>query len=488
MNQHNKKLVVSSLFWKLMEQGGTQGIQFIIQIILARLLDPEQFGAIAIVLVFISIAKVFVQSGFNTALIQKKDADEEDFSSIFYLSLGIATLLYLIIFISAPLISNFYGDHRLLTVLRVLSLILFTGALNSIQNAYVSRNMLFNKLFKSSLGAMIISGILGVGAAYIGLGVWALVIQQLTNQISISIIMWFTVKWRPQFTFSPRKVRELFSFGWKLLVSSLLNVFYLEIRTLLIGRLYSSSSLGFYNRGEQFPKLIVGNIDGSIQSVMLPTMSVHQDDRKRAKGVMRRAIVTSSFLIFPMMIGIAVVAVPLVKIILTDKWLPAVPFLQIFCISYALIPIHTANLQAINAMGRSDIFLKLETIKKIIGLIILGISIPLGIYAIAIGQVVSGIIATFINAYPNRLLLDYSYKEQLIDIMPSALISVIMGGIVYMFNNFNIDDWQVLILQVFGGIAIYIGLAKVFKIESIKYLTNTLKQLILDRNRRKSNK
>lgn len=488
MNQHNKKLVLSSLFWKLMERVGTQGIQFIIQIILARLLEPEQFGTVAIVLVFISIARVFVQSGFNTALIQKKDADEEDFSSIFYLSLGFATLLYLIIFISAPFISNFYGDHILLSVLRVLSLILFTGALNSIQNAYVSRNMLFNKLFKSSIGAMIISGILGVCAAYIGLGLWALVIQQLTNQISISIIMWFTVEWRPKFSFSIRKVRELFSFGWKLLVSSLLNVFYLEIRTLLIGRLYSSSSLGFYNRGEHFPKLVVDNIDGSIQSVMLPTISAHQDDRKRTKEVMRRAIVTSSFMIFPMMIGIAVVAEPLVRIILTDKWLPAVPFLRIFCISYALIPIHTANLQAINAMGRSDIFLKLETIKKIIGLIILGISIPLGIYAIAIGQVVSGIIATFINAYPNRQLLDYSYKDQLIDIIPSAIISIIMGGIVYMFNYFNLDDWQVLILQVFGGIAIYIGLAKVFKIESVKYLTNTLIELIQDRKKRKSNK
>lgn len=474
-----KSKVLSSLFWKLMERGGTQGIQFLIQIVLARLLSPEQFGTIAIVMVFVHFAQVFVQSGFNTALIQKKDADEEDFSSVFYLSLGIAGLLYFIIFISAPFIANFYTDPILIPVLRVLSLILFTGALNSIQNAYVSRNLLFKKLFKSSLGAMLISGILGVGAAYIGLGIWALVIQQISNQISISIIMWFNVKWRPKLLFSFRQVKVLFSFGWKLLASSLLNVFELEIRTLFIGRLYSSSSLGFYNRGEQFPKLVVNNINGSIQSVMLPTLSAQQNNIKRAKEIMRRSIVTSSFLIFPMMIGMAVVAESLVIIVLREKWLPAVPFLQIFSISYALIPIHTANLQAINAMGRSDIFLKLELIKKVIGLTILVVSIPLGVYAIAIGQVVSGITATFINAYPNKQLLNYSYNEQLMDIMPSFFIALIMGGVVYTFNYLNISEGLILVLQVFAGMVIYLGLAKIFKIESFGYLVNTIRQLMI---------
>ena len=464
-----------------MERGGTQGIQFIVQIVLARLLVPEQFGTLAIVMVFVNLAQVFVQSGFNTALIQKKDADEEDFSSIFYLSLGIAGILYTIIFVAAPTISVFYRDPILVPILRVLALILFTGALNSIQNAYIARNLMFKKLFKSSVGAIVISGTLGVIAAYFGLGVWALVIQQLTNQVAISVIMWITVKWRPKLVFSIQKVRELFSFGWKLLASSLLNVFYLEIRTLFIGRLYSSSALGFYNRGEQFPKLIVNNINGSIQSVMLPTLSAQQDNKKRAKEMMRRAIVTSSFLIFPMMIGMAVVAEPLVKIVLTEKWLPAVPFLQIFSISYALIPIHTANLQAINAMGRSDIFLKLEVIKKIMGLIILGISLPFGVYAIALGQVVSGFVSTFINAYPNKQLLDYSYKEQWIDIMPSLLISIVMGAIVYSINFLSISAWQILILQIISGAIMYILLAKMFKIESFSYLVATMKQLMKDR-------
>lgn len=460
-----------------MERGGTQGIQLIVQIVLARLLAPEQFGSIAIVMAFINLAQVFVHSGFNTALVQKKDADDEDFSSIFYISLGIAGTLYIIMFIFAPYVANFYKDPILIPILRVLSLILFAGAFNSIQNAYVSRNLLFKKLFQSSLGSVFVSGILGILAAYQGLGIWALVIQQLVNQVSITIIMWYTVKWRPKRIFSLSKVRELFSFGWKLLASSLLNVLYMDLRTLIIGKIYSPTILGYYNRGQQFPKVIVSNIDGSIQSVMLPTLSAHQDDRKRIKEMMRRAIVTSSFFMFPMMVGMVVVAEPLVKIILTDKWLTAVPFLQIFCLSYALMPIHTSNLQAINAIGRSDIFLKLESIKKIVGLIVLVLSLPFGVYAIALGQVISGIISTFINAYPNKRLLSYSYKEQLVDIMPSFAIAIIMGCVVYTFKFFNFTVWKTLSLQVITGALVYIGLAKVFKIESFSYLVAVFKEL-----------
>ena len=481
-NQHSKSKVLSSLFWKLLERGGAQGIQFIVQIVLARLLVPEPFGSIAIVMVFINLAQVFVQSGLNTALIQKKDADELDFSSVFYISLFVAALLHILIYITAPFIADFYGDPILIPVLRILGFTLFFGAFNSIQNAYIARNMVFKKLFYSSIGAIMISGIAGIIAAHIGLGVWALVIQQLLSQASTTIIMWFTVKWRPKFTFSFSRVRELFSFGWKLLASSLLNVLYMDLRTLIIGRLYPPSTLGYYNRGHQFPKVIVSNIDGSIQSVMLPTLSAHQDNKERVKEMMRRAIVSSSFLIFPMMTGMAVVAEPLVKIVLTDKWLPAVPFLQIYCISYSLQPIHTTNLQAINAMGRSDIFLELEIIKKIYGLIILGVSLFFGVYAIALGSVLAGVISSFVNAYPNKQLLNYSYKEQWLDIMPSLLISMAMGGVVYLFNFLSISAWQILVLQVGLGIIIYVGLANIFKLECFSYLVATIKQLLGNRN------
>ncbi len=477
----NKSKVLSSLIWKLLERSGSQGIQFIVQIILARLLLPKEYGIIAIVMVFVLLANVFVQSGFSTALIQKKEVDDVDFSSVFYVSLAVSGLLYGIIYLTAPFISSFYTQPLLVPVLRVLSLTLFMGALNSIQNAYVARYMLFKKLFFSSLGAVIISGSVGITAAYQGLGVWALVAQQLTNQLAIAVILWFTVRWRPHLLFSLKRVKVLFAFANKLIASALIDSLYRDLSALIIAKMYAPSMLGFYNRGRQFPELIVANINGSIQSVMLPALSAHQDDKKRVKEMMRRAIVSSSFLIFPMMVGMAVVAKPLVMVLLTEKWLTAVPFLQIACLAFALMPIHTANLQAINAMGRSDIFLRLEVIKKVYGLIILGISLPFGVYAIALGQAINSVISSFVNAYPNKKLLNYSYKEQVLDVMPALLISALMGGMVYGLHFLDITSWRLLVLQMGAGAVIYVGLAKVFKIESFNYLMSTIQQLLTER-------
>src|SRR5680860_1232819 len=283
----NKSKILSSLFWKLMEGGGTQGIQFIVSIVLARLLLPEDYGIIALVTIFVIIANVFVQSGFNTALIQKKDANEADFSSVFYLSLFVASLLYVILFFAAPLIAVFYDEPQLILVLRAISITLFFGAFNSIQNAVVARKMQFKKLFFSSLGAIVVSGTVGIVMAYAGFGVWALVLQQITNQLLITVILWFTVKWRPRLLFSFKKVKGLFSYGWKLLVSSLINTLYMELSSLIIGKMYNAEMLGFYNRGKQFPALIVTNIDGSIQSVMLPALASQQDNRQRVKDMVR---------------------------------------------------------------------------------------------------------------------------------------------------------------------------------------------------------
>jgi len=484
--ENQKKIIVNSLFWKLMERGGTQGIQFMVQIILARLLLPADYGLVALVMVFILLANVFVQSGFNTALIQKKEADAVDFSSVFYLSLFIAGILYMTLYLISPFIAEFYRAPQLINILRVLSITLFFGAFNSIQNAFVARNMMFKKLLFSSLGAILISGTAGIVAAYAGWGVWALVVQQLTNQLSIIVILLFTVTWRPRLMFSLKRVNVLFSFGWKLLVSSLIDTLYVNLRSLIIGKIYTPAVLGFYNRGEQFPALIVGNINGSIQAVMLPALSLHQEDRIRVKDMVRRSIVTSAFIIFPLMVGLAVTAEPLVKILLTDKWLPCVPFLQIACASYALYPIHTANLQAINALGRSDIFLKLEIVKKIVGFSILGISIQFGVYAIAWGALIAGVLSTFINAYPNLKLFNYSYKEQLKDIIPSLAISLLMGIAVSSIHFLNIGAWQILMAQIISGIILYIGLAKVSKNESYSYLIVTISDIL--KGRKEANK
>lgn len=476
--ENKKSKVLSSLIWKFLERGGTQGIQFIIQIVLARILLPSDYGIISLISVFIAIANVFVQSGFNTALIQKKKVDEKDLSSVFYLNIFVSGILYILLFFTAPFIERFYNVLGISKVLRVLSLTLFLGAINSIQNAVISRKMEFKKLFFSSIAAIIVSGIIGVILALLGFGVWALVFQQLSNQIMTTIVLWFTVKWRPQLVFSLEKIKVLFSYGWKVLCSTLLDTLYMNLRSLIVGKMYSTEILAYYNRGDQFPQLIITNINGSIQSVMLPILAEEQDNKKKVKEMVRRSIVTSSFIIFPMMIGLSVIAVPLVKVILTEKWLSCVPFLRIFCFSYALWPIHTANLQAINAIGRSDIYLKLEIVKKILGMIILIVSIQFGVYAIAIGLLINSIVSTFINSYPNKELLNYSYLEQIGDVMPSFVLSFIMGGVIYLISFLKISSLITLLLQIIVGVTLYVLMANIFKLECFTYLLNTIKEVV----------
>ncbi|WP_332648206.1 lipopolysaccharide biosynthesis protein [Lysinibacillus sp. 54212] len=476
-NEIIKSKIITSLLWKLIERIGTQGIQFIVMIILARFLLPEDFGLIVVVTIFISIAAVITQSGFNTALIQAKKIDEIDLSSVFYLNLLISTILYITLFFVSPYIASFFDQPQLVIILRILSISLFFSAFNSIQNTIISRNMQFKKLFVTSLSGVVVSGFIGIAMAYSNFGIWSLVMQQLLFQLIVTITLWYTVKWRPQLFFSIERLGRLFSFGWKLLLSALLDTIYSNLKSLIIGKLFSPSVLGFYNRGEQFPSVLINNINGSILSVMFPALSSQQENVIRMKEMMRRSIVTSSFIVFPMMVGLAVIAEPLVKVLLTEKWLPAVPFLQIFCAIYALWPIHTTNLQAINALGRSDIFLKLEIIKKLLGILILIISIPYGVHAMALGGIVGGIVSSFLNAYPNIVLLNYSIKEQFSDICPSLLISLLMGTVVYTIQWFGLSDIVTIFMQVIIGVVLYIGFAKLFRLEIYNYLFLTMKEL-----------
>lgn len=479
-----KSSVITSLVWKFLERIGTQGISFVVAILLARLLSPKDFGIVALVTVFVSVANVFVQSGLNTALIQKKNADNLDFSTVFFSSLALALVLYAGLFLGAPLIARFYNNQmELVPVIRTLGLVLPLGALNSIQEAYVARNMMFKKLFYRSVGAVIPAGIVGVICAYCGLGIWSLVVQQFLNAVLICIIMWFTVKWRPSFSFSITRWKGLFSFGWKLLFSAVLDTFYRNIRDLIIGKMFTPADLGFYNRGDQFPKIIITNINTSIQSVLLPSLSSVQDDRVRLKSLARRSIRTSSFLILPMMAGLAAVAEPLTLIVLGEKWLSAVPFVQICCFSYAFWPIHTTNLSAINAVGRSDVFLKLEIIKKCYGIAVLAIAIyafcsPIGI---AMSAAVTAPLGSFVNAYPNKKLLNYGFIEQMGDFLPSLLLAVIMGGCVYWIQGFLIEKMELtpivlLVVLCFVGCLLYLGLAKLFRMECLEYLIKTAKE------------
>ena len=331
------------------------------------------------------------------------------------------------------------------------------------------------------MGAVIGSGIVGIALAYKGYGVWALVMQQLVKDFLICIILWFTVKWRPKLIFSLERVKTLFSFGWKILVSGLLDTIFRNIYNLIVGKIYNKETLGYFNRGQQFPQVITINLDGSIQSVMLPTLSSHNEDVAEVKRITRRSISMSAFLMMPCLFGLAAVAEPLIKVLITDKWLPCVPFLQLACISYAIYPIHTANLTGINALGRSDVFLKLEIIKKVITILNIVITIPLGIYAMAIGQVISAFISSFINAWPNKKLMNYTYFEQWKDLMPSFLCSILMAISVWCLHFIPISAILLLLLQITVGAGIYILLCKIFKIETFSYFINTIRGFKHDR-------
>lgn len=480
MSESRGQKAASSLLFKLIESFGMQGVAFVVSIVLARRLSAEDYGILGMLTVFIAVSQVFVQSGLNTALIQKKNVDETDLSSVFFVSLGIAAVLYAVLFLAAPFIAAFFAMPQLKSTLRVLALVLIPGALVSVQNAVIAREMAFRRLMMCSLSATVLSGAVGIGMAYAGCGYWALVGQQLSNQLGLALMLLFAVKWKPRLLFSFQRVKTLVRFGWKLLFSSLLDTGYMNLRTAVIGKKFPGDTLGYFNRGKQFPELVMNAVNGSIQSVMLPVLSEKQDDRAQMKQMMRRSVMVSSFLVLPMMAGLAAVAEPLIRLLLTDKWLPCVPFLQICCIDFAFYPIHTANLQAINAMGRSDVFLKLELIKKSYGIVILILSVVLfdTVYAIAWGAVVSTLLSAVVNASPNRRLMGYGYLEQMKDVLPSIALSLVMFAAVSAVGALALPTIVLLCVQIAAGVLVYGALALLFKLEAAQYLLDMIKKVL----------
>lgn len=471
----NNKSVFSNFIWRFAERCGAQVVTLIVSIVLARILAPEDYGQIALITVFTTIMQVFVDSGLGTALIQKKDADDLDFSSVFYFNFVVCLILYAVMFVSAPLIAGFYNDGSLTPIIRVISLTIVISGVKGIQQSYVSRNMLFKRFFYATLGGTIFSAFLGIALAYAGFGVWAIVAQQLSNTTIDTLILWLTVKWRPKKMFSWNRLKGLLSYGWKLLLSALLDTGYNNIRSLVIGKMYSSADLAYYDQGKKFPNVIVTNINTSIDSVLLPTMSNAQDNPEHVKSMTRRSIKTSTYIMAPMMMGLAFCAEPIVRLVLTDKWLPCVPFLRIFCITYMFYPIHTANLNAIKAMGRSDYFLKLEIAKKVVGMILLLSTMWFGVMAMAYSLLVSSMTSMIINSWPNKELLGYSLKEQIADILPGILIAVIMGVVISFVQLLGLSSAGTLLIQIPLGAVIYLGASYVLKIESLEYLVNMLK-------------
>ena len=386
-------------------------------------------------------------------------------------------VIYIILFIGAPYIAEFYHTKEIILVLRILSIKIVLSSIATVQHAYVQKRMIFKKFFFSTLGGTVISGILGIVLAYSGFGVWALVFQYLTNTIIDILVLLKTVPWHPRLIFSVERAKQLMDFGWKLVFSNLINVVYNESRSLIIGRSYSSADLAYYNKGNQIPSLAITNIDTAIGNVVFPAMSA-AEDKERLKAIGRRAMKTTSYIIFPIMIGLIVVSRPLILLLLTDKWSNSIIYMQILCLYWMTQPIQTTNWQIIKAIGRSDLCLKLEILKKAIGITMVVIAMYFGVFAIAVSAAIFGIISMVINILPNKNLIDYSIKEQLLDIFPALISAVIMGVGVYFISYLSLPVIIQFAVQIIFGAIIYVGISYVFKVESFEYILSIVKKKI----------
>lgn len=468
--------VFAGLFWVFGERITAQAVSFVVSIVLARLLMPEEYGVIAIILVFINLANVFVSNGLGESLVRKKDSDETDFSTIFYCSFALSWILYICLFFSAPFIASFYQKDILNPLIRVLALKLPISSISTVQHAFVSKHLIFKMFFFSTLGGTVVSGILGILLAYQQFGVWALVAQYLCNTLIDTVVLFITVPWRPKLIFDKVAAKELMRYGWKLTASSFINSLYSEAKSLIIGRVYSAEDLAYYNRGSQFPSLIITNVDTSIGKVVFPAMTKVAEQPERIREVSRRAMKTTSYIIFPLMMGLLAVGDSVVRVLLTEKWVFCVPFLECSCIYYMCQPIQTTNWQVIKAAGRSDLCLKLEIVKKSIGVITILLTVSHGVLAMAIGDSVVAILSMIINCIPNGKLIGYSIWSQAKDIAPSLGLSIFMCVIVIMVGTLSIPILPKLIVQVIIGGIVYIGGSYLFKIESFEYLLQFFKR------------
>lgn len=475
MAQINRKFLTNGFIWMILEKFGNQGVTFVVTIILARILEPEVYGTVALVSIFTTILGVFVDSGMGSALIQKKEADDADFSSVFYINIVFCIFFYLLMFFAAPFIASIYGKDELILLIRVLCFSLIIGGIKNVLQAYVVRNMHFKFFFFATLGGTIIAAFVGIAMAYKGYGIWALVTQSLVNQTIDTIILWITLKWRPKFLFSFSRVKSLYSFGWKLMLASLISVIYSDLRQLIIGKVYSTEDLAYYNRGASFPKLFVTNINSALGGILFPVMSKNQDDIFVIRSIVRKSILLSTYTLFPIMMGLGVCATPCVRLLLTEKWLFCVPYLRIFCFEYAFVMFNTSNLCSYQSIGRSDIYLRNEMLSKMIGFVAIFITAQISVFALALSSLVVTIINAIINSTSNKKIINYGFFNQVKDMLPNLGLTLVMGVIVFFIGLICLPDEIKLPIQVIVGIATYVLGSRILKLEAYCELIKTLK-------------
>lgn len=474
-NQNLNRRAFSGVMWKFSEQAGVQLAQLVTNITLARILEPEDFGTIGILTIFMAVSDVFIQQGFTTALIQKKGTSELDYSSVFYANMGLAAVIYGILYVSAPWISDFYGEQQLTKMLRILSISTVIGSFSTVQLAILSKTLDFRKSFFRGLSSTLAHGAVGIVLARSGFGVWSLVYSRIAGVLVGSIVLWVSVKWHPKAMFSVNSIRSLFGYSSRILGTRLLDTIFNNIHSVFIGKFFTISDLGYYQKGQQIPQMIMVASDGSINQVLYPTLSILQDDLVSLKNALRRALKTSMFITLPVMFGLIAVAEPLITILFTDKWLPSVPFMQLACVICAFWPL-SSTINALNAIGLSNVTLKLSLLTKVITLLFLAVSISFGIYAIMVSTILTSFVTTWITSYYVNMHIRYSIKELLLDILPPVALSIVMMVIVFLVGRVVVDIYTKVILQIITGATVYVTGAFMLRIDSLNYLVQLMRK------------
>lgn len=469
-----KSQAINGVFWSSIERFSVQGIQFVLQIFLARLLTPNDYGIIGMTAIFMAVSQVFIDSGFSNALIRKTDRTEIDCSTVFYFNIIIGVVCYFLIFFFSPVVAKFYEISILNPVLKVLALNLIINSFAVVQRAKLTINLDFKKQTFASLIAVLVSGGFGLFLAAKGFGVWALVVQQIINNIINTVLLWCLIKWKPLFKFSWKSFRELFGFGSKILFSGLLDRVYKNLYSIVIGKKFNSTDLGYYTRADQFAQFPSSNITGILNRVAFPVLSKIQDDDEKLASVYRKYLRLSAFIIFPLMMGLAAVSYPFIELLLTEKWITAAQYMQIICFSLMWYPIHGINLSLLQVKGRSDLFLRLEIIKKIIGVIVLCITLPFGIKIMCYGHIVSSLIGLVINTYYTGRIINVGFIKQMKDILPSLIYSISMFIVVYfsigLFNSSLIK----LICGIIIGFTYYLLIVVITKSKDLQTLISII--------------
>lgn len=471
-----KNKTVTGFFWQLSQKVLCQVVSFGISVVLARLLLPSDYGVIAICSMFLVLTGIFIGGGLGTALVQKKNADDIDFCTVFYSGLVLSIVVYLAVFFAAPYIAIFFKNEQITAVIRVLALAMPIGTLSGVQNAFVSKQMIFKKFFYSSLIGTIASGAVGLGMALTGFGVWALVGQNLVSTITNTLVLFCIIDWHPKLIFSYERFKQLFSFGWKMAVVNILTTFFYQLKGYVIGYKYSAAQLAYYNRGEGLPGILYNNINGTISDVLFPALSQLQDDKEALKRALSRAMRISSFFLIPALFGLAAISDKLVIIIFSEKWAPSIPFMQVICMISCSDILGMANYQAIKAVGRADTLLKMEFLKRPAMFAVLIVTMFISPLAIAVGQLVYSILAFVVNAYPNRKYIGYPIWQQMKDVGKNFLISLVMAIVVYLLGTLGLNMYVSVVLQMVTGALLYYVMSRTLNKEDYGYVMNFVKE------------